>query len=250
METTKIIEMPNQNNDNWAMMQAMNNNNWNNNPFMYLIWLWFMRGMGNGYENSPQIAALQNQMNDKTTSDLLMQAINGNSAALHEFSTRTGVGLNDIEAGICSVQNAIGSQGCANQLATERQTNILNQGIAGLNTSLDRNAAIIENMTQTQTCSLQNTIKDTSNANTRAVLDKLDTMVTAGMQDKINTLTAELASANARAERAAELAPIVAQLNEIKNAQPSTTTIQYPQLTAVPTPALYGATPYINGYWG
>ena len=69
---------------------------------------------------------------------------------------------------------------------------------------------------------------------------------------EIEALTAQLAAAQARAERQAELAPIMGQISEIRRNQPSTTVIEYPQLTAIPNAALYGVFPYNNGtgYWG
>ena len=254
----------------------------------------YMNYGGDYNGNNPQIAALQATMQDNHNSDLLMQAIRGNEAATREFSATTGLNFSAVQNAICGVQNAIGQvgaqlgfsservinavqsgdcgviqaikdAGCSvnqnitkmgyeNQLANERQTTAINQGIYGLNTSLDRNASIIEFNTQQQTCALQNTIKDTSNANTSAIIAKLDAMEDSRKDREISALTAQLATANSRAERQAELAPIIAQISEIRRNQPSTTTIEYPQLTAVPTPALYGATPYFNvggtGYWG
>lgn len=244
---------------------------------------------GYGY-NNPQLTALQTAMQDNHNSDLLMSAIRGNEAAIREFSATTGLNFSAVQNAICGVKNAIGEVGAAlgfsservinavqsgdcsviqaikdagcsinqnilkmgydNQLSNERQTTAINQGIYGLNTSLDRNACAIEFNTQQQTCALQNTIKDTSNASTSAILSKLDALEDSRKDREINALTAQLASAQARAERQAELAPIMAQVSEIRRNQPSTTTIEYPQLTAIPTTQFLGAVPYGTGIWG
>lgn len=295
MGETQTYVIPDQNQDKWAMFNALNNNQWNNNPFMYLIWIYMMRFMGwndgNGYYNN-QITALQEQIADNHNSDLLMQAVRGNEAAIREFSATTGLNFSAVQNAICGVKSAIGEvaaqlgfsservinavqqgdcavsqavkdvgcginqnilkMGFENQLANERQTNILNQGIYGLSTSLDRNAAAIEYNSATQTCTLQNAIKDASSASTAAILAKLDNMENSRKDREIQTLTAQLAAVQARSERQAELAPIMGQIAEVRRNQPSTTVIEYPQLTAVPTAALYGASPYNNGtgYWG
>ena len=299
MTETKTYVVPENGHDSsqWAMFSALNNSQWQQNPFMYLIWVYMLRYMGfndqNGY-NNPQIAALQEQMSDNHNTDLLMQAVRGNEAAVREFSATTGLNFSAVQNAICGVKSAIGEVGaqlgfsservinavqsgdCAvsqavkevgcnisqnilkmgyeNQLANERQTTVLNQGIYGLNTALDRNAAAIEYNSATQTCALQNTIKDSSNSSTSAILAKLDEMENSRKDREISTLTAQLAAVNARAERQAELAPIMGQISEIRRNQPSTTVIEYPQLTAIPSAALFGASPYINtggtGYWG
>ena len=294
MSDIQTYVVPDQNQDKWAMFNALNNNQWNNNPFMYLIWIYMLRFMGwnegNGY-NNPQFTALQEQISDNHNSDLLMQAIRGNENAIREFSATTGLNfsavqnsicgvksaikdvaaqlgfsservINAVQAGDCAVSQAVKEVGCGinqnilkmgyeNQLANERQTNVLNQGIYGLNTSLDRNAAAIEYNSATQTCTLQNAIKDSSSASTSAILAKLDDMENSRKDREIQTLTAQLAAVQARSERQAELAPIMAQIAEVRRNQPSTTVIEYPQLTAIPTAAIYGATPYNGtGYWG
>lgn len=244
-----------------------------------------------------QIQTLQDTVQDNHNSDLLMQAVNGNENAIREFSATTGLNFSAVQNAICGVRNAIaevGAQlgfssekvinainqgdcsviqavkdaGCGtqqailkmgyeNQLANERQTTALNQSIAGLSNQLDRNASTIEFNTQQQTCQLQNTIKDASNDSTSQILAKLNSIEDSRKDREINALTAELAAAKARAERQAELAPLLAQINDVRRNQPSTTTIEYPQLTAIPTNQLYMPyvapynVPYGNtGYWG
>ena len=293
MSDIQTYVVPDHNQGNWDMFNALNNNQWNNNPFMYLIWVYMLRYMGwNDGQNNHQISALQEQIQDNHNSDLLMQAVRGNEAAVREFSATTGLNFSAVQNAICGVKSAIGEvasqlgfsservinavqagdcavsqaikdcccntnqnilkMGFENQLANERQTNVINQGIYGLSTSLDRNAAAIEYHSATQTCAIQNAIKDSSAASTNAIIAKLDSMENSRKDREIEALTAQLAAAQARAERQAELAPIIGQISEIRRNQPSTTVIEYPQLTAIPNAALYGVFPYNNGtgYWG
>ncbi len=258
--------------------------------YLIWMWMMRYMNWGQDGYNNPQLTAIQNAMQDNHNSDLLMSAIRGNEAAIRDFSAATGLNFSAVQNAICGIKSAIGEVGAAlgfsservinaiqsgdcsviqaikdigcsinssilkmgydNQLSNERQTTAINQGIYGLNTALDRNACTIEFNTQKQTCALQNTIKDASTASTNAILSKLDALEDSRKDREINTLTAQLASAQARAERQAELAPIMAQVNEIRRNQPSTTTIEYPQLTAIPTTAFLGTIPYGTGVWG
>ena len=77
------------NNDPATMMAAMGGgmNNWMNNPFVYLVWMMFANRMwGNNQNGNPaiqaQIDSLRNQMADNQNSNLLMDAIHGNTAAI------------------------------------------------------------------------------------------------------------------------------------------------------------------------
>ena len=74
---------------------------------------------------------------------------------------------------------------------------------------------------------------------------------------KIDLLTAnntalktQIDNANQTAAVAAMLAPIQKEVSEIKAAQPSTATVQYPQLTAIPSYYLYGNSNYFPYYGG
>ena len=60
-----------------------------------------------------------------------------------------------------------------------------------------------------------------------------------------DALKGQIDNAAQTAAVAAMLAPIQKEVSEIKAAQPSTVSVQYPQLTAVPAYMLYG-----NGYSG
>lgn len=76
-------------------MGGFGNGMWNN-PFMYLVWMWMNRGEfgdGNNCQNlqsaeiQGQLAGLREQMNTNQNTQLLMDAIKGNSAALGQLAT-------------------------------------------------------------------------------------------------------------------------------------------------------------------
>ena len=46
MSDIQTYVVPDHNQGNWDMFNALNNNQWNNNPFMYLIWVYMLRYMG------------------------------------------------------------------------------------------------------------------------------------------------------------------------------------------------------------
>lgn len=294
MSDTQTYVMPDSCNDfaKYALMNNNGMNNWGNNPFFYLIWMYMMRYLNYGQGDDAtqrQIQTVQDTIQTNHNSDLLLSAINGNESSVREFSATTGLNFSDVQNAICGVKsaiaqvgaqlgyssekviNAISSGDCGiiqavkdtscgtqqsilkmgyeNQLANERQTTALNSNFASLSSLLSQNFNTLAYNTAQQTCTLQNTIKDSSNTSTSQILAKLDAIEDARKDREISSLTAELTAANARAERQSELAPIIAQINEIRRSQPSTTTIPYPQLTALPTAQVYGLY-NTTGYWG
>lgn len=77
------------NNDPATMMATMGGgmNNWMNNPFVYLVWMMFVNRMWGGEQNcnpaiQAQIDSLRNQIADNQNSNLLMDAVHGNAAAI------------------------------------------------------------------------------------------------------------------------------------------------------------------------
>lgn len=116
--------------------------------------------------------------------------------------------------------------------------------------------------TQQQTCSLQNTIKDTTTINTNAILAKLDALSTSALQDKIEALrerNSEQATAINNSQQSALFAattPINAAVSnltqEIASIQcklPNTVTLPYSCATAVPTSLAYNLYGANTGVW-
>lgn len=167
----------------------------------------------------------------------------------------------------CDIRESVTRGNYDNQIATLNQTNQLTDNINRINSNLSTGFAGMNHETALQTCSintnLQNqtqSLKDTNNANTLSILNKLDQMQTSALQEKISelqetksTLQNQISQEQQNQAIAQMIAPLQAQINAVKAAQPSTTTVQYPQLTVVPNyvTGLYGpfGGPFNNGLW-
>ena len=155
-ETKTTYIMPDQNgfgNNDLATLALLGGNgggfggnNWMNNPFMYLVWMWMMRWMNGGdwgnngdgcYKSleastQRQIQTLSDQMNDNHTTDLLMAAIQGNNSAIQEAATRLGCDVNAIASAIQGVRSDIATVGSQLGFSSERIINAVNQGDCGV----------------------------------------------------------------------------------------------------------------------
>lgn len=321
MSETKTFVVPDNltgNNDNLAMMAMLNGGggfggNWNN-PFMYLVWMWMMRWMnGNGeFGNSDpnvqrQLQTLQEQMQDNHNSDLMMQAIKGNSQALQDLSTRLSCDANALQAAVqnvqasiatvgnqvgfsseriinavnqgdcgviqaikdccCNTQQSILKMGYDNQIQNQNQTYQLTNSINDVSNTLQRGFCDTTHATQSQTCTLSNTIKDTGTANTNQIIAKLDAMQNQALLDKIDslreknsqqaviinnaqqsTLFNQMINA-ATAPINASLASLTKEVSDIQCKLPSTVTLPQNNTIAVPTcvAAQYGLYGLNNG---
>lgn len=244
-DTKTTYIMPDQGglgNNDFATMALLGGGNgfgngmWNN-PFIYLVWMYMMRWMnGNGWENNGaveastqrQIQTLADQMQDNHTSDLLMQAVQGNNVAIQEVANRLGCDINGIASAVQGVRSDIAAVGSQLGFSSERIINAVNQGDCGVIQALKdcccetqksilaqnyENRLAISNAaaglkdtvnyvgiqvekgfantnyeTQAQTCALQNTIRDAGTANTNAIIAKLDAMQNQQLLDKIDAL--------------------------------------------------------------
>ena len=322
MSDTKTYVVPDNltgNNDNLATMAMMSNgafgNGMWNNPMIYLVWMYVMRWMNNGDWNNNsdpavqrQLQTLQDQMQDNHNSDLIMQAIKGNSQALQDLSTRLSCDANAIQSAIQSVQSDIANVGsqvgfsservinainsgdsniiqalnnccCAtqkeilkmgyeNQINNQNQTYQLTSQLNGVNNVIQNGFRDTNYATQQQTCSLQNTIKDTTTINTNAILAKLDSISNTALQDKIQALREknnEQATAINNAQQSAlfgqminaavtpinnTLASLSKEVDGIQCKLPNTVTLPYSCATAIPTAMAYNLYGYNNyGAW-
>lgn len=281
---------------------------------MYLVWMWMMRWMnGNGeFGNSDpnvqrQLQTLQEQMQDNHNSDLMMQAIKGNSQALQDLSTRLSCDVNALQAAVQNVQSSIATVGNQVGFSSERIINAVNQGDCGViqaikdcccntqqsilkmgydnqiqnqnqtyqltnsindvSNTLQRGFCDTTHATQSQTCALSNTIKDTGTANTNQIIAKLDAMQNQALLDKIDSLreknsqqaviinnAQQSALFNqminaATAPINASLASLTKEVSDIQCKLPSTVTLPQNNTIAVPTcvAAQYGLYGLNNG---
>lgn len=271
----------------------------------------------NHQDTQRQLQTIQEQMQDNQNSSLIMQGINGNTDAIRSAAEKMGCDFNVLNQAVCGVQssiqqlggqlgfsseriiNAVNSgdcniiqalkdcccntqkaileQGYQSQLANERQTYQLTNSINSLGNSVERGFSDSAYATQSQTCSLQNTIKDVGTSNTNQIIAKLDAMQNQALLDKIDTLREKNSQQAVIINNAQQTAafgqmisqatnPIVAavsalqsDVNGIKCKLPETVTLPYSCATAVPTQTVYNGLAlsawnngacYNNSLWG
>lgn len=134
------------------LMYALNNGGGMGGNWMWIIFLFFLYGWNrNGMfgGNGDAGAALGNMINNDNGRDLLMQAINGNHAAIDNLSTMLNFNRDSINSAINLIQNNM--QGIANQvgMGTQQVINSVQQGTNQISQQLaqsccDNNLAICQ----------------------------------------------------------------------------------------------------------
>lgn len=124
------------NNDPMAMAAMLNNNQWMNNPFIYLVFLMMfgrngLWGNNNNVQDAEiqgQLNAIRNQMSDNQNSGLLMDAVKGNNTAITQLASNLNCDFNSLNNAICTVRSSI--QDVAGQVGytSEKVINAANLG--------------------------------------------------------------------------------------------------------------------------
>lgn len=261
-----------------SVLAMLNNGGFGNNNFIWIVFLLILFGWGNNGNWGGNNGQVLNAVNDSTGRDLLMQAINGNGAAIGQLSTKLNCdsnaiqnALNSISAQICNVGNQVGMSGqqvinaiqqgnmniaqqmaqccCDNKLLASQNHGALISRIDQLANGVTQGFSATAYETAQQTCSIQNGMRD----QTQMILGKLDSIEDARKDREIANLTAQLTASTSRAERAAELAPIYQALNDIKCKQPNTVNVPYQPFVTVPNCVAWqaGYNGFSNtGVWG
>lgn len=272
----------------------MNGGGMNGGGWMWIIFLFFLYplmrngglfgnacGNGNGC-----LGPLANMVNNNDGRDLLMQAINGNGAAIQNLANMFNTSTDMIQAAINQVNNGITQVGCkidastgallnagtqntmtlANQLATcccnlktmisdtahqsqletLRQTDTIKESVNGVGSVVTRGFSDVGYALRDQTCNLEKSIDYVGDR----VIAKLDANEKAAMQDKINALQTQLTTEHQSGVIAQQIAaavnPIAAAVQEIKCAQPQTVTVPYQPFQAIPNCVAYQYGMYNN----
>ena len=148
----------------------------------------------------------------------------------------------------CDQRQLTVEQGYQNQLATLAQTNALTSAIAGVNENIAANRAA----QQLSDCQQTYALTDTMNRNYLALDNKIDALESSRKDREITSLTAKVAQlesqnfttgiiGSAIAPVNAALSALAKEVDDIKCKQPSTVSVQYPNLVAL------NATPYVSG---
>lgn len=258
-------------------------------PFL-LFALWGNGGWGNGFGFGGNrgvggcgcngfgggIGFLSDQLNNDAGRELIMQAIQGNTNAINSLAStlNCSVGdlrnaLNSISTQICNLGNQVGMSTmqviqainagdtalqskladccCQTQKAILESNYLTERGFCNTNQILAKGFSDLGYADAQQTCEL----KQTANANTAAIIAKLDAIEDSRKDRELAEKDRMIASLTARSERQAELQPIYKALSDIQCNQPPVKKIccpeQYVQLNSGIN-ATYGLIP--TGYCG
>ena len=263
---------------------ALNNGNggwgnglggWGGGIVGFLLGLAFSGGFGGfgGWGNNG-FGGVGNMVNSDSNRDVVLQAINGTDADVRQLANTLGMNYETINQGISDARLALANVGSQVGLSGLQVQNAILSGDASIVAKLQECCcenrllttqqgyeAQLRTVEQTNQLGSQadrnaNSIINAISAQTIAMNDQFFALKERELQNKIDSLLAantslktQIDNANQTAAVAAMLAPIQKEVSEIKAAQPSTATVQYPQLTAIPSYYLYGNSsyPYFGG---
>ena len=209
-------------------------------------------------------------INSDANTGVVLQAINGTDADVRQLATTLNADINSVRAGVDDARMAIAGVSAATGMSTLQVQNAILSGDASIVAKLQECCCENRLLTTTQgyesriqTIEQTNLLGSQADRNTKAITDAISAQTVVmndkfcelkerELQDKIDSLIAtntnlkgQIDNAAQTAAVAAMLAPIQKEVSEIKAAQPATVTVTYPQLTAIPSYALYG-----NGMYG
>lgn len=208
--------------------------------------------------NGSQLQNLANMLN--TNVDFVKQAICGVQNSITQLSGTVGLSgqqtINAIQQGnmsiasqladcCCTIRTSILESNYQNQIANLQQTQTISSDINNVRSALTQGFCDTAYSFRDQTCQLgaaikdsTQTLKDSNTAQTASIIAKLDAMQLDALNNKIESqreVISQLKNANEITESriftqqaiAQAVAPIAAQVNEIKNSQPNTVTVPY-----------------------
>ena len=264
-----------------ALMNGNNRNGDGNGwEWMWIILLWAIWG-GNGFGGFGGRNGLQNlpaELNGDAGRELLMNAIQGNGNAIAQLASSLNCSTQQIQTALCNIQaqSGLSAQQIINavQSGNSQVLSQMSSCCCDVRTAIERQGYESQLAVLNQTNTLQNTIRETSQNGTTAILAKLDQLQTTALQDKIDalreknsTLTTQLNLEHQNAYMAGVVSQAVAPVNAavaalqndvngIKCKLPETATVPYSPVVGVPTciAAQYGLGYGFgfggNGFWG
>ena len=238
-----------------AALMAMMNNNYgfggNGAWWIWIILLFFCwGGFGRGASDASRLAS---ELNTDASTNLLMQAINGNKEAISSLSNTLNCDFNSVTAALNNINSGVSKISCDVKLSGCEVINAITSGNAALasklaecccNTqrsidSVNLNLTKMGYEDQLAMCNQTNTLVNTMNqntlslrdsnlANTQAILQKIDNFENIYRQDKMDRLTSENLALKGQISQAnqnqyiaatvqANTAPIVNRLNSLQS---------------------------------
>ena len=300
MDDSKVFMFPDggtrqsSNDVNSLLPLLMCNGGFGGGNWVWIIFLFFLYPLmrngglfGNTGTNGGCLGPLASMVNNNDGRDLIMQAINGNGAAVQRLATMFGTKVDMIQSAICQVNNSVAQVGCkidsstgallnagtqntmtlANQLATcccnlknaitetahqsqletLRQTDAIKESVGGVGSAVTRGFSDVGYALRDQTCNLDKSIGVVGDR----IIARIDASEKSAMQDKINALQTQLTTEHQSGVIAQQIAaavnPIAQAVNEIKCAQPQTVNVPYQPFTAVPNCVAYQYGMYNGG---
>lgn len=221
---TEKVYCTGQNCGNDAMTMALlNNNQWGNNPFAYAFLMGMMRFMyGNDWQSQmPYNAEMQarfnqlsNQMSDNHNTDIINEAVKGNTARIGELANAMGIDHRAIQSGICDLRAALQAQG-----------GDIKAGFQGLQGDVRFTGERIINASLMGDKDLQATFKDCC-CQSKELIQRMGYETQLGLKDQTYTLNERLTGiANGLQKGFSDLGYILAQqkgeimLNDDRNTQ-------------------------------
>ena len=302
MDDSKIFMFPDggtkQTSDfNSLLPLLMMNGGGMNGGWMWIIFLFFLYPLmrngglfGNaGGNGNGCLGPLANMVNSNDGRDLIMQAINGNGAAIQQLATMFGTKVDMIQAAISQVNNSVTQIGCkidsstgallnagtqntmtlANQLATcccnlksaiiesshqsqletLRQTDTIKESVGTVGNAVTRGFADVGYALRDQTCNLEKSVDGVGDR----IIARLDAAEKSAMQDKINSLQTQLTTEHQSGVIAQQIAgavnPIAAALAGIQKEVNEIKCAQ-PQTVTVPNPSVVAVPTCVAAQYG
>ena len=206
-------------------------------------------GFGNGFGGG-----ISGLVNSDSNRDVVLQAINGTDADVRQLATTLGMNYETISQGISDARLALANVGSQVGLSGLQVQNAILSGDASIVAKLQECCCENRLLTTTQgyetriqTIEQTNLLGAQADRNASSIINAINAQTIAMNNTALKT---QIDNANQTAAVAAMLAPIQKEVSEIKAAQPSTATVQYPQLTAIPSYYLYGNSNYFPYYGG
>ncbi len=157
----------------------------------------------------------------------LHDAIGQVSTQLCNFAGQNGMSfqqvINNIVSGNAAIASQIAECCCKTQTAIQESNYLTERGFCNTNQILSRGFSDLGYAFRDQTCDL----KQTANANTAAIIAKLDAIEDSRKDRELAEKDRMIATLTARSERQAELQPIYSALNDIQCKQPPTFPMPY-----------------------
>ena len=258
--------------DPTALLAMMNNGGFGGGNWMWIIFLFFLYGWGGNGLFGRGNSGLGNEINNDYGRSLLLQAINGNGNAISQLATTLNSDVNSVRDAIGSVQSSLSSVGNQVGMSAAQVVSAIQSGNQALSSQLAQCCCDNKNLVTTQgyenqiaTLNQTNQLGSKIDSNTSAITTAIANQTVEmnnqfcalkerELQNKIDSLTAtntalqnSINNANQTSAIQAYIAsvinPITTDVAAIKAAQPSTVSVQWPQLTAVPSylsSSLYG----------